>query len=118
MLVNVGWWLSVVVVALAAFVLPLWRVRSQIAARKAELEAEVGRRMSAAIAASHAAIDSGDTAGVEVQQRHLNALAAQRSLIDQVSVWPWSTAASSRLVTAVLLPVCVWLLTRGLDAIV
>ena len=117
-LASIGWLASVVLVALISFALPLWHVRSQIAARKAALQGEIGRRISEAIASSHAAMDRGDTATVDVQQRNLAALTSQRVLVEHVSVWPWSTAASSRLVTAVLLPVCVWFLTRALDRVV
>lgn len=48
----------------------------------------------------------------------LGALTAQRDLIVRLPTWPWSTAALTRFLSAVLLPIGLWLITRVLERIV
>ncbi len=54
------WFVTLAVISVATFVLPLQGMHAQILTRKAGLEAAVGLRLTATIEAIHRAVDEGD----------------------------------------------------------
>lgn len=118
LMITAVWCVMTALVAAAAFDLPLQGVHGRLAAEKDRLRSGVGRRTSMTISALHAAVDRADGAAMEVQTRALAALEAERELVRRVLPWPWSTAALTRFVSAVLLPLGPWLVTRLLERLV
>jgi hypothetical protein len=118
LLMQATWYLFALSIAAGSFFLPLRGVHARLATEKARLQGEVGRRMSAAIGELNAAIDAGDRDRVGSSQQSLSALTSQRDLIAKLPTWPWSGAALTRFLSAVLLPIGLWLVTRVLERIV
>jgi hypothetical protein len=117
-LISAGWYGFTLVVSISAFFLPLRGIHGRIAGDKARLRGEVGRRMSGTLEAIHRAVDAGDAQAVTAGHQALSALTAERDLIAKVPTWPWSGGALVRFLSAVLLPIGLWLITRFLERIV
>ncbi len=98
--------------------MPLRGIHGRIAGDKARLRGEVGRRITATLEAVHRAVDTGDAQAVTTAHQALSALTAERDLVAKVPTWPWSTGALARFLSAVLLPIGLWLITRFLERIV
>jgi hypothetical protein len=118
LLISLAWYGVALAIAVGAFFLPLRGVHGRLAAEKAELAGAVGRRISGALEAIHRAVDAGDAAGVAEGHQSLSALTAERDLVARIPTWPWSPAALTRFLSAVLLPIGLWLITRVLERIV
>ena len=114
------------VLALVAF-FPLRGLHARLAAEKARLQHATSSRLQATIEAIHRIVDdeSGNRTDIErsrVAQTRLDALSeAQSSLIQEreviakLSTWPWDPNTLRAVVSAVVLPIGLFLLTRYLD---
>ena len=114
LIISLSWYGAVAVVALAAFVLPLRGIHDAVVAEKRRVLADLGRRISVAIGAIQRAVDAGDDAAVESQNRALSTLVSAREVVHRVPAWPWSTGSLTGFVTALVLPVALFLIQRFL----
>ncbi len=112
------WFASLAVISVATFVLPLQGMHAQIAARKGQLEAAVGHRLTATIEAIHRAVDQGDLTVADGLNKQLASLVAERELVEKLPTWPWRPGTIGAFVTAILLPVGLWLVTRLLERVI
>ena len=94
---SVSWYATAVIIAAAAFVLPLRGIHERIAAEKRHLQAEIGRRLTTTLEAIHAAVDADDGPAIEARNRALSTLMTERDLVAKVSTWPWSAGSADRL---------------------
>jgi hypothetical protein len=99
-----------VLFALGAFVLPLWNVHQRLVAEKRRLMAGVNRRVESAIERLHHALDSDDLARVKEIDTALAGLRTERSLLADIPTWPWSVATFSGFVSALVLPIALFLI--------
>lgn len=74
--------------------------------------------MSTTLDGIHAAVDPGDGSMIEAGNRALSTLIAERDLVNKVPTWPWTTGALTGFLSAVLLPLGLWLVTRFLERLV
>jgi hypothetical protein len=118
LLISAAWYAFALVIAIGAFFVPLRGVHGRIAADKSKLRGEIGRRIGGTLEALHRAVDEGDAAGVTAGHQTLTALIAERDLVARIPTWPWSAGALTRFLSAVLLPIGLWLVTRFLERIV
>lgn len=117
-LVMAGWFTGLLAISSAAFVLPLQGMHGRIAAEKQHLEAEVGRRLTATTATLHHAVDQGDLSSADGLNKTLASLIAERELVHKLPTWPWQPGTVGAFVTAILLPIGLWLATRLLERVV
>jgi hypothetical protein len=117
-LVMAGWFTGLLAISSAAFVLPLQGMHGRIAAEKQRLEAEVGRRLTSATATLHRAVDEGDLSTADALNKTLSSLIAERDLVHKLPTWPWQPGTVGAFVTAILLPIGLWLATRLLERVV
>jgi hypothetical protein len=116
--ISAVWYGVAVGIAALAFVLPLRGMHDRLGAEKRRLQGEVGRRISTTLEAVHRAVDGGDGAAIEARNRALSALIAERDLVNRIPTWPWSTGALTGFVSAVFLPIGLWVATRLLERFV
>ncbi len=116
--ISAVWYALAFITAAAAFFLPLRGVHDLLLVEKRRLQGEVGRRLTATLAGIHAAVDVGDGQAIEARNRALATLIAERDLVNRIPTWPWSTGALTRFVSAVLLPIALWVATRLLERFV
>lgn len=116
--VAATWFVTLAVISIATFVLPLEGMHRRIAAQKRDLESAAGQRLTATIAAIHLAVDDGDLAAADGLNKNLASLIAERDMVEKLPTWPWRPGTIGAFVTAILLPIGLWLMTRLLERVI
>ncbi|MBA2633610.1 MAG: hypothetical protein H0U86_11530 [Chloroflexi bacterium] len=106
-----------VIVAIAFFVLPLYGMHRRIAAEKDRLESESGERVRTVISALHRQVDRGDLGDADQLNKTFASLALEREVLDKMPTWPWQPDTVRGFITALVVPVVLWLITRVLERI-
>ena len=101
-------------IALASFALPLLGMHGRMDAEKKRLQAEVGRRIESMIGELHGSVDRRELGGADGQNKTLASLIAERDLLHPLSTWPWQAGTAGAVLSAVFLPIGLWLVTRVL----
>jgi hypothetical protein len=105
------------VLAIAFFVLPLYGMHRRIVAEKDRLEAEAGERLRATIADLHRQVDQQKLNDADALNKTLSSLALERQLLERMPTWPWQTDTFRGFLTALVLPIVLWLITRVLERV-
>ena len=103
---------SIIALGAACFVLPLWGIHDRLAGEKETLLAGVEVRDHALAGELYRRIDAGEFDGTKVINEAIAATGAIRARIDRLPTWPWPPQLFRGFVSALLLPVLVYLLTR------
>ncbi len=102
--------------AAVAFVAPLWGAHRALARAKArELDA-LSEEIETAIRALRSRVAARDRDEVGPLRHGLDGLIAARNEYAAVSTWPWQRSTLGGVVTALIAPLAVWLLTRLLES--
>jgi hypothetical protein len=102
-------------IAGAAFGLPLRGMHDRLAAEKATLLRAVNGRIKVTTGRVHAAVDADERSAGSGLHDHLASLIAERELIAKLSTWPWGAGTIRGLGSALLVPIVVWAITRALE---
>jgi hypothetical protein len=92
------------------FVWPLLGVHRLLEKEKHRLQIEAARRMKSASAGLHQRLDAQDLGGVTELKDAMEGLVMEKSDLDKISTWPWQAETARWLVTALLLPVILWII--------
>jgi len=117
-LITAAWYAFALAVAAGAFHVPLRGIHAPLDAEQDRLKGASGRGIPTVLVPHHRAVDAGDATAVAAGHQALSALTAERDLVAKVPTWPWSTGALTRFLSAVLLPIGLWLITRFLERVV
>ncbi|MFQ5854515.1 MAG: hypothetical protein ACE5LU_02565 [Anaerolineae bacterium] len=114
---TIGVFATMVLLAVAVFVLPLLGMHRRMLEEKERLRDETSRRMKAAIAELHRRVDTGDFDNMTELFRTMTSLEIERDVWLRIPTWPWEPGTVRGLISALLLPVMVWLIQRVLDSL-
>lgn len=106
------------ILAAVAFIAPLWGGHRSMAHEKARNLDSLGERIEATIVSLRARIDAGQLEEVRPLKEALEGLIAARNEYHAVSTWPWQRATLGSVLTALIAPMGVWLITRWLERVV
>jgi hypothetical protein len=106
---------ATILLAVAAFVWPLFGGHTLLQQEKARWKGEVARRMEAVARELHRRTDAGDYSEMANMNDAIDSLVKERGVLDKVSTWPWEPETLRVVVTALLLPVVYWIATRVLE---
>jgi len=106
---------ALLLIAAAAFALPLRGMHDRLAAEKAALLQAVNGRIKVTTGRVHAAVDADDRAAGAGLHDNLASLIAERELIAKLSPWPWSAGTIRGFGSALIVPIIVWAITRALE---
>ena len=103
-----------VVIALGAacFILPLWGIHDRLVGEKEALLAGVEDRMGKLADELYRRIDAGEFDGTKVINEAIAAAGAVQDRIARLPTWPWPPQVLRGFLTALLLPVVVYLISR------
>lgn len=90
----------------------------RIAAEKERLEAEANERLQTTIADLHQSVDRRELSDADELNKTLSSLSLERQILEKIPTWPWKSDTVRGFVTALLLPIILWLITRLLERIV
>jgi hypothetical protein len=100
------------VVAAACFVLPLWGIHDRLGREKEALLREVEGRLNRLGQEMYRRIDAREFDGTKVVSEALAGVTALRERIARLPTWPWPPQLFRGFLTALLLPVIVYLISR------
>jgi hypothetical protein len=103
--------------AVACFLIPLMGMQRRLTAAKSQLLAESDARIQAATAELYRRVDSGQLADSGDVRDALEGLTIVRDLTARLSTWPWSPQLLGGFVTALILPIVIWFITRALGSV-
>lgn len=104
-----------VAVALVTFVWPLLGARKLLRDEKERRYSVISHRIEAAANDLHKLVERSEYAGTGDINSALDGLIKEQRLVKKASTWPWDPEALRAVVTALLLPVAIWLITRLLE---
>lgn len=110
--------ISTALTALLAIVLlvwPLWGIHRLLLQEKTRLQTEAQQRMKTVIAGLHARLDAGDFTQLDGLNKAMTALQLEMALLDKLPTWPWHPDTPRLLLSAILLPMMVWVVQRLLS---
>jgi len=102
-------------IAIASFVLPLRGIHLRIAAEKSHALAEATSRFEALIVRLHERVDKEILADADKLNMQITSLVAEREALSRLPTWPWDTATLTGFVSALVVPVLLWVITHALD---
>lgn len=127
LLTDVGGWSSVesvlfisavMVAAVGSFTLPLMGINRRIRSSRDALAADVGDRLHRAMLELHGRLDARDDAGVVAADHAVAALTREWDLVERLPTWPWRATTLRAFVSALLVPLVLWLATHALERFV
>lgn len=108
----------VLLVAAAAFVLPLEGMHRRIVTEKERLQLEANRRLKTTLARLHQSVDDGNLSFSDALNKTLESLQLERDAIARMPTWPWEPGTLRAFVSALLVPLVLWLIIRALERFV
>ena len=98
------------VIGLIAFILPLLGVRRMLADEKDRLLDENGKQVERTISLMMKELEKDVGAELDTINQSLSSLEKARSQIEAISTWPWKGETLRQLVTAIFLPLLIWII--------
>ena len=100
----------------AAFVLPLWGAYRLIASEKRRQEDRLGRTIQRLMDQLRDRAEQSELNGVGDFKTALEGIVVSREQVRAISGWPWRPETLGGVLSALLAPLLIWLITRGLEA--
>jgi hypothetical protein len=106
---------ALLLTGIAAFVWPLQGIHQRLVEEKESNLAKVADRLTLALGKLHQNVDSDNFDQMDGIHNALSSLKLEREELDKISTWPWERGTLNGFVTAILIPILLWLLTRLLE---
>jgi hypothetical protein len=103
------------IVAIVVFVAPLIGIHHMLVEEKEKLLAASAKRIEAAIAQFDSRLDSGEMRDMSLMKDTMEGLATRQKFIDDIPTWPWSRETSRLLITAITLPIVLYVIQRVIE---
>jgi len=103
--------ISAMVLGVLCFLVPLLGIHGRLDDEKDELVRGVNRRFEAARAELYGRVDGSNLAGAKEVADALDGLETIRGRIERLPTWPWPPALLRGFITAIVLPIVVYVLT-------
>jgi hypothetical protein len=98
-----------VVLAIVAFVLPLWFVHRRLVAEKRGLLAEFNRQVESTAARLHHYLDEDDMGPVTQLKYAMLGLTAEHEILKDIPTWPWRTGTLAGFLSITILPIILYI---------
>ena len=104
--------------AVASFVLPLTGLHNRIAAEKERLQAGADARLASLLGALNDDATKMDLSRADGLNKLLGSVFQEREFLAKLPTWPWQAATLRGFVSALVLPVLVYVLARAAERLV
>jgi hypothetical protein len=98
-----------VVLAVAAFVLPIWFVNRRLVSEKRRLLAEHNRRVESTLERLHHSLDEKKTDELGQLNNAMQGLNVERIILTGIPTWPWRTNTLTTFLSTLGLPIIIFL---------
>jgi hypothetical protein len=106
-----------VVLAIAAFVLPLWFVHRRLEMEKLKVLAEFHRQVESITARLHRCLDENDMAPVTQLKDAMLGLSVERDILTHIPTWPWRTGTLAAFLSATILPLVLFIVQLAISSL-
>jgi hypothetical protein len=103
------------IVALVAFVWPLLGAHQLLAQEKQHRQDETNQRLANAFAELDRRLDANELGDIGALKTAIDTLTGRQAVLAKISTWPWQIETMRGTLTALSLPLVVWLIQRLLD---
>jgi hypothetical protein len=103
---------------MAVFAWPLWSVHSRLVEEKTRMTTDAYQRVEHLIDRLHRRVDADDLARMDDLNKAMASLQAELDILDRSPTWPWRPGTVQAVLTAVLLPILLWILQQVLSSYV
>jgi hypothetical protein len=104
-----------IILAIAAFVLPLWFVHRRLESEKLKLVAEHNLRVESTIKLLHDSLDNQKLENSSQFSDAMASLKAEREVLDAIPTWPWRTGTLTGFLSAIVLPIVIFLVQFAVE---
>ena len=98
------------VVAIVTFVWPLLGIHGRLKQEKQRLLRESSQRLEATMTELHNRVDAGELQSMNELHVTISSLEIEQSMLTRIPTWPWRPGTLRGVVTALLLPLIVFVL--------
>ena len=116
--VLVPWMIAGGILAGLVFVVPLRGMHLRIVMEKRRLQTDVGGRIESTMGAIHERIDDGDAKAAGEFQNVMQVLVMERDLVDKLPTLPWRPGTAGAVVSAVVAPLALFVVTQLLEPLI
>jgi hypothetical protein len=109
---------SAMLLAAAAFVAPLWGAHRLLGIEKRREEDRLGRSVAGLVEEMQTRVERSELAGIGDLKTALEGITLSRAHVGAISTWPWRPETLRGVVSALLVPLVIWLITRLLETFV
>lgn len=99
-----------VVLAIAAFVFPLWFVHHRLVSKKRRLLAEHNQRVGSMLERLHRCLDENKIDQVVQLNSAITGLNTERAILTGIPTWPWRTGTLTGFLSAIVLLIIIFLI--------
>ena len=110
--------LPITVLALATFVWPLLGIHRLLVDEKGRLIDECSIRLEATLADLHQRLDDGALEAMDDLNKTITSLELELNLLEKIPTWPWRSETVRLLLTALALPLGLWLVQYVLQQLI
>jgi hypothetical protein len=106
------------VLAAIAFIVPLYGMHGRLVAEKDRLQGEAEARLRSVLGEFNRDVDARELSRVDGLNKALATMLQQREVLARLPTWPWSAGTLRTFITAILLPIGLFLIQRLLSQFV
>ncbi|MBI2782245.1 MAG: hypothetical protein HYX55_10695 [Chloroflexi bacterium] len=107
---------TTILLGIACFIVPLWGIHGRLMAEKDLLVRGVNLRSQALQQELYRRVDAANLVGVKDVTDALGGITATREQIHRLPTWPWPPQVLRGFITAIVLPVLIFLISRYVGA--
>ena len=104
-----------ILLAISAFVLPLWFVHRRLESEKLKLIAEHNLRTQSTMERLHHALDKNELDEIDHFSNALMGMGAEREVLNVIPTWPWRAGTLTGFVSAIVLPIVLFLIQLAIQ---
>lgn len=113
---SLAFGIGTIAVGVLAFVAPLWGIHNRLVDEKDRLTLDVERRINRVATEMYARIDAGSFDETKTVGDSIAGLNVLRDRISHLPTWPWPPQLLRGFVSALLLPIIVYIVSRAISA--
>ncbi|MHA2301639.1 MAG: hypothetical protein ACXACD_11860 [Candidatus Thorarchaeota archaeon] len=108
--VGIGMTIFYAVMSIVTFAWPLLGIHGRLVQEKQRLLRESSQRLEAMIAELHGRVDAGELHSIDELRVTMATLESEQSMLNRIHTWPWRSETLRGLVSALLLPLVMFVL--------
>lgn len=106
---------ALIPIGIACFLLPLRGIHERLVDARDRAIAQVEDRLATVYARVHEQVDAGLLDDPQALKHQIDSLSVEMANLKQLSTWPWETSTLTGFLTALVMPILLWILQRILE---